>query len=348
MSLLDDLRIDPPDEGVRRAVQARLDAKTKPRRSLGRLEHLAATVASIQRREHPDVARRSIVVMAADHGVSARGVSAYPREVTSQMVANFASGGAAISVLARQAGAEVVIVDMGCLTPSPPPVLDRRIGPGTRDFTRGPAMTRDEAVRAVEAGIRISGELADRGIMLLGLGDMGIGNTTAASAMSSVFLRLPPREVTGRGTGVDEEGFRRKLEAIEEGIRKNEPDRDDALDVLSKVGGFEIAGLAGAMLGAASRRIPVVLDGMIVTAAAMAAGRLRPEVRDYFLPSHHSVEIAHARQLAAFGTRPLLELELRLGEGTGAALAMHLVEAAVRILGEMATFESAGVSDSGR
>lgn len=349
MSLLEDTcsRIVGPDEGIRVEVGKRLDAKTKPRRSLGRLEDLACAVAAIQGTEHPSVRRKAVVVMAADHGVAASGVSAFPQEVTGQMVLNFAAGGAAISVLARHGGADVVIVDMGCraATPAHHAVLDRRIGPGTRDFTRGPAMTHEEVVRAVEAGIGVATNLADRGVSLVGLGDMGIGNTTAASAMAAAFLGTPPEQVTGRGTGVDDAGYRRKIEAIRRALEVNRPDASDALDVLSKVGGFEIAGLAGMALGAAARRIPVLLDGLITTAAAFSATRLVPAARGCLLPSHGSVEIGHRRLLEALGTRPLLDLEMRLGEGTGAALAMHLVEASIRILDEMATFTSAGVSE---
>ncbi|HYF00221.1 MAG TPA: nicotinate-nucleotide--dimethylbenzimidazole phosphoribosyltransferase [Planctomycetota bacterium] len=339
------LEIPAPDEGARAAVARRLDAKTKPPRSLGRLEDLACAVAAIQGTDRPDVRKKAVVVMAADHGVAAAGVSAYPPEVTGQMVLNFAAGGAAICVLARQAGAEVVVVDMGCRAPvGHPGVLDRRIGPGTRDFTRGPAMSREEALRALEAGAAVAADLARRGVRLIGLGEMGIGNTTAASAMACAFLGAPAEAVTGRGTGVDDAGYARKLRAIERALEVNRPDPRDALDVLSKVGGFEIAGLAGVALGAAARRIPVLVDGLISTAAAFAAARLNPAPAACLLPSHGSVEIGHRKLLEALGTRPLLDLDLRLGEGTGAALAMTLVEAAVRILDEMATFESAGVS----
>ncbi len=349
MSLLERIKIAGPDERVRAEVARRLDAKTKPRRSLGRLEDLAAAVAAIQRNPQPTVRRKAIVVMAADHGVAAHGVSAYPSEVTRQMVQNFASGGAAICVLARHVGAEVVIADLGCRVAPPPhpAVLDRRIGPGTLDFTEGPAMSRDEAVRAIDVGIALAFELADRGTSLIGLGDMGIGNTTSASAMAAAFLGLAPEAVTGRGTGVDDDGYRRKLEAIVKALEVNRVDPSDALDVLAKLGGFEIAGLAGVALGAASRNIPILMDGLISTAAAFAAARLAPTARGTFLPSHGSVEVGHRHLLASLGTRPLFDLEMRLGEGTGAALAMHLVEASVRLLGEMATFSAAGVTDSG-
>jgi nicotinate-nucleotide--dimethylbenzimidazole phosphoribosyltransferase len=348
MSLIEQMKsaIAGPDEGIRSKVAKRLDAKTKPRRSLGRLEDLASAVAAIQGTEHPSARRKAIVVMAGDHGVAAQGVSAFPQEVTVQMLENFAVGGAAISVLARQAAAEVVIVDMGSATPwrGHPSVLDRRVGPGTRDFTKGPAMTEGEALRAIDVGITLATELADREVSLIGLGEMGIANTTPASALAAAFLGLAPEEVTGRGTGVDDTGYHRKLEAIRRALEVNRPDPADALGVLSKVGGFEIAGLVGVTLGAVSRRIPVVTDGLIATAAALAASRLVPAIRGCLLPSHSSVEIGHRRLLEALGLKPLLDLEMRLGEGTGAALAMNLVDASIRILEEMATFESARVS----
>jgi nicotinate-nucleotide--dimethylbenzimidazole phosphoribosyltransferase len=347
MRLLDDIlaKIAAPDERIRKEVQRRLDSKTKPPRSLGRLEDMACTLAAIQGTSSPKIRRKTIVVLAGDHGVAASGVSAYPQEVTVQMLLNFANGGAAICALARHAGAEVVIADLGSrVAPKHPKILDRRIAAGTKDFTREPAMTPDEARRAVEAGVDIALRLADEGSTLLGLGEMGIGNTTAASAMTAAFLGLQPEEVTGRGTGVDDAGLQRKVAAVRAGLERHRPVASDGLDVLSKVGGFEIAGLAGVVLGAASRRIPVVMDGFIATAAAMAAVRICPASAGYLLPSHSSVEIGHRRLLDALGVRPYFDLEMRLGEGTGAALAMSLLEASVRILEEMATFESAGVS----
>jgi len=238
-------------------------------------------------------------------------------------------------------------VDMGCriALKSHPAVLRRRIGPGTRDFTQGPAMSREDARKALEAGIAVASDLAAKGVRIIGLGDMGIGNTTSASAMTAAFLRTSPEEATGRGTGVDDAGYRRKIDAIRRGLEVNRPDPADGLDVLTKVGGFEIAGLAGVTLGAAALKIPVVLDGLIATAAALAAVRMASAVRGYLISSHGSVEIGHRLLLEALGTRAMLDLEMRLGEGTGAALALHLVEASIRILDEMATFASAGVSE---
>jgi len=351
MSLLADTlsRIAPVDPSVAARTQALLDDKTKPRRSLGRLEDLACRIAAARGESVPALPRKAVVVMAADHGVAAEGVSAYPQEVTFQMVLNFARGGAAINVLARQAGARVVVVDMGVKEPVPATdgVRASRIGPGTRNLLREPAMTREQATAAVEAGIRLATELADEGIGLIGIGEMGIGNTTSASALTAVFTGADPQEVTGRGTGVDDAALAHKVDVVRRALALHRPDRSDALDALAKVGGFEIAGLAGVVLGAAARRVPVVADGFISSTGALAAVRLAPAAAGYLVASHRSVEPGHRKVLEAIGVLPLLDLDLRLGEGTGAALAMTLVEASLRILHEMATFSSAGVSDSG-
>ncbi|MFH0810818.1 MAG: nicotinate-nucleotide--dimethylbenzimidazole phosphoribosyltransferase [Pseudomonadota bacterium] len=351
MKILDEAcsRITQVDPRFGEETQRLLDAKTKPRRSLGRLEELACQIAAIRGTTRPSLPRKAIVVMGADHGVAEEGVSAYPQEVTSQMLLNFARGGAAINVLARHAGAQVVVVDMGTKEALPPmaEIRSHRIGPGTRNFTRGPAMTREEAVSAVEAGILVAEELARDGIGLLGIGDMGIGNTTAASALASVFIGVPPEEVTGRGTGIDDAGLQRKIDAIRRGLEVNRPDRRDALGTLAQVGGFEIAGLAGVVLGGAACRIPVVVDGFIASAAALSAARIAWNATGYLIASHRSVEFGHRLVLQALGVTPLLDLDLRLGEGTGAALAMGLLDASLRILHEMATFDSAGVSDAG-
>jgi nicotinate-nucleotide--dimethylbenzimidazole phosphoribosyltransferase len=320
--------IVPPDEAVAREAQRLLDNKTKPRRSLGRLETLACRIAAVRGAHCPPPPTKAIVVMAADHGVADEGVSAYPAEVTAQMLLNFASGGTRTHV-------------------ETPGVLNRRIGPGTANFTAGPAMTRDQATRALEAGIEVAEVLAGDGIDLIGLGDMGIGNTTAASALTAAFLGLDPAEVTGRGTGIDDAGWARKVAAIRRALAANPPG-PDPLDTAARLGGFEILGLAGVVLGAAARRVPVVVDGFITAAAALVAARLAPAAAGYLIASHRSVEVGHRALQAALETPPLLDLDLRLGEGSGAALAMPLVEAALRILSEMATFASAGVSDSGR
>lgn len=340
------LEVDPQAAA---AAQLRLDDKTKPRRSLGRLEDVACQLAAI--RGAPDLKPlvKAIVVMGADHGVAEDGVSAYPQEVTAQMMANFARGGAAINVLARHAGAQVVVVDMGVKVPIPdlPGVREQRIGPGTRNFTRGAAMERSEAIAALEVGIRLVQELVADGVTLLGIGDMGIGNTCASSALTTVFTGVPAADVVGRGTGVDDEGLARKRDAVGRALALHRPDAADPLGVLAQLGGFEIAGLAGVVLGAAAARVPVVVDGFICGAAALCAIRLSPAAAGYLLASHRSVEPGHRAVLEALGARPLLDLELRLGEGTGAALAMGIVDAAVLVMNEMATFASAGVSDSG-
>ncbi len=365
----------PVDDGAARRMRQCLDGKTKPRGSLGVLEDLACRIASIYGTESLSLPRKAVVVMAADHGVAEEGVSAYPAEVTAQMVRNFAAGGAAINVLARQAEARVLVVDMGTkslvcvpstpalphkrggsnLTPSPlvgegwggGAVRDGRLGPGTANFTRGPAMSKETAVRGLEIGIDIAAELAADGIGLIGVGDMGIANTTSASALTAVLCGQVVERVTGRGTGIDDAGRQRKIRAIERALAVNRPDPADAVDTLAKLGGFEIAGLAGVLLGAAVRRIPVLLDGFITGAAALIAARLCPAVRGYLIASHRSVEPGHQAILRELELRPLLDLEMRLGEGTGAVLAMHLVEASLRIAREMATFTAAGVTDAG-
>jgi nicotinate-nucleotide--dimethylbenzimidazole phosphoribosyltransferase len=336
-----------PDEAAGREAQRRLDDKTKPRRSLGRLEDLACQIAAARGTPAPPLPTSAVVVMAADHGVAEEGVSAYPAEVTGQMLLNFARGGAAINVLCRQVGARLLVVDMGTRAPvEAPGVLDRRIGPGTRNFTVGPAMTREQAIAALEAGIAIAVGLAEDGVDLIGLGDMGIGNTTAASALTAAFTGLDPQEVTGRGTGVDDAGWARKVAAIRRALAVNP--LGDPLDIAASLGGFEILGLAGLVLGAAARRLPVMMDGFITAAAALVAVRLAPAAAGYLIASHRSVEVGHRALLVALQAKPLLDLELRLGEGSGAALALPLCEAAVRILHDMATFSAAGVSDSGR
>jgi nicotinate-nucleotide--dimethylbenzimidazole phosphoribosyltransferase len=350
MTLLEHTRdaVVPVDRGVAAQAQARLDRKTKPRGSLGRLEDLACRLAAAYGTADPPLPAKAVVVMAADHGVAEDGVSAYPQEVTAQMVKNFLAGGAAINVLARQQGARVVVADLGTKCPADlPQVRDCRLGPGTANFTRGPAMSRETAARALEVGIRLASELAAEGVGLLGVGDMGIGNTTAASALTAAFTGQLPERVTGRGTGIDDGRLRLKVGAVERALRVNRPDPADPLGVLAKVGGFEIAGLAGVLLGAAARRVPVVLDGFITGAAALAAVGLCPPARDYLIASHRSVEPGAEVVLRHLGLRPLLDLDMRLGEGTGAVLAMNLAEAALHVLKEMATFEAAGVTDAG-
>lgn len=338
-----------PDPRCVAQAQALLDAKTKPRGSLGRLEELACWLAAVRRTTALATPRAAVVVMAGDHGVTAEGVSAYPSEVTAQMLANFAAGGAAINVLARRAGAEVVVVDVGSRATTPlPGVLDRRVARGTANLRREPAMSRAQAVAAVEVGLAVVDELAARGIDGVALGDMGIGNTTAASCLTVAYTGTAPARATGRGCGLDPTAQAHKARVVAEACARHLADGADALTVLARLGGLEIAGLAGVVLGAAARGWPVVLDGFPTTAAAVAAARLAPNAALYCVAAHRSVEPGHEALLAALDARPLLDLALRLGEGTGAALALPLLAAAVAILREMATFEGAGVTDTGR
>jgi nicotinate-nucleotide--dimethylbenzimidazole phosphoribosyltransferase len=335
--------LDPEAMALARARQRRL---TKPPGSLGRLEELSIRIAGIQRRPRPEVARKAVFVMAADHGVAAQGVTAYPQAVTAQMVANFAAGGAAINVLARHIGARVVIVDMGVASDltACDGLISKKFACGTRDLSCGPAMPRDQAIGAVEAGIEVLESELARGLDLIAAGDMGIGNTTASAAIVAAFTGRAPASVAGRGTGVDDRGLARKIAVIEQALDCNKPDPADGLDVLSKVGGFEIGGLAGLIIAAAANRLPVVMDGVISGAAGLVAAGLAPQAKDYLIAGHLSTEPGHAAALAHLCLTPLLDLGLRLGEGTGAALAMAVVEAAVKALNEMATFEQAGVS----
>jgi nicotinate-nucleotide--dimethylbenzimidazole phosphoribosyltransferase len=339
--------IQPLDEAAMRLTRARQDALTKPPGSLGRLEELSIQLAGMKADPFPSVERKAVIVMAGDHGVASEGVSAYPSEVTAQMVQNFLHGGAAINVLARQAGARVTVVDVGVASEfgPVPGLVQRKVMHGTRSLAQGPAMTRQEAEQALQVGVDVLNEQAARGLDLVATGDMGIGNTTPSSAIAAVMTGLPVPQVVGRGTGIDDQSLQHKIQVIEQALAVNRPDAKDALDVLHKVGGLEIAGLAGVMIAAAARRIPIVVDGFISTAAAMIAVGLAPGVREYLISAHQSVEMGHRAMLRHLGITPLLDLNLRLGEGTGAALAFHLIEASTRILREMATFDEAGVSD---
>ena len=339
-------QIVPLDTQAMAQARARQDSLTKPQGSLGRLEELSIKLAGIQGKAMPSVERKGIIVMAGDHGVAAEGVSLYPQEVTGQMVLNFLNGGAGINVLARLAGARVVVVDMGVKADLPPDprLISRRIAPGTANIARGPAMTREQAVAAVEAGIEMVEAEVARGLDLVAGGDMGIANTTPSSAITAVLAGVPVARAVGRGTGVRGKQLAHKVAVVQRALEVNRPDPSDALNVLAKVGGFEIGGLAGVMLGAAAHRVPVVVDGFIASAAALVAAGLCPRVKDYFIAAHRSAEAGHRASLRHLGLRPVLDLDLRLGEGTGAALAMMVVEASVRVLREMATFASAGVS----
>jgi len=339
--------IAPPSRDGESAARRHLDSLTKPPGSLGRLEEIALRLAVLRGRA-PEVARPVIFTFAADHGVVAEGVSAYPQVVTAQMVENFARGGAAVNVLARQAGARVVVANFGVATPlgRSPQLVECPIGPGTANIAAGPAMTREHAIRAIETGARLADEAMDAGADLLATGEMGIGNTTAASAITAAITGVPAEQVTGRGTGVDEATLTRKVAAVRRALEVNRPDPRDGLDVLAKVGGFEIGGLTGVILAGAARRVPVALDGFIAGSAALLAVTLAPDSRHALFASHRSAEPGHAHALEHMGLEPYLDLGLRLGEGTGAALFIHLARAAALVWSEMATFKAAGVSES--
>lgn len=329
------------------AAQDRQNQLTKPTGALGILEDLSIRLAGMTGKVRPRFHKKGVVCMAADHGVALEGVSAYPVEVTGQMVMNILEGGAAVSVLARQAGAEVVMVDVGVTVdlPEHPALVNRKVARGSASMLKGPAMTREQAEKAIQVGIDIVNEKIDQGWDLVATGDMGIGNTTPSAAITAVITGLPVEQVTGRGTGVTDEGLKHKIEVIQAAIKLNNPNPADAMDVLCKVGGYEIAGLAGVILGAAARRVPVVVDGFISGAAALIAAGISPDAANYIIASHQSVEIGHRAVWTKLGLRPLVNLEMRLGEGTGAVICFHIVEAATRILDEMATFGEAGVSD---
>ena len=327
--------IAPVDEDARAAALRALDAKTKPRRSLGRLEELAARIAAIRGNARPGRLAAAIVVVAADHGVAVEGVSAYPQEVTRQMLANFESGGAAVCVLARVSGATLRVIDAGVGTP-------------TQNIAVGPAMRREEAVERIQEGITVADELAGDGAGLIALGEMGIGNSTSAAALCAALLDVEPESMCGRGTGVDDAGLARKLAAVERALAVNHMSSDDAVGALAALGGFELAVLCGVALGAAANHQVVVLDGFIASAAALVAARLAPQAPDAMIAAHLSPEPGHRLVLEALGLEPLLDLGLRLGEGSGAALAVPLIDASLALLDEMATFETAGVTDAGR
>ena len=340
-------KIEKIDFSLAEKTQRRLDSLTKPQGSLGRLEALAKRIVEITRYENPPMKNKVIFTMAADHGVVEEGVSAFPQEVTLQMVYNFTAGGAGINVLARYVGARVVVIDMGTasdLNPHPELII-KKVNYGTKNMAKGPAMTKEEAIKSIEYGIEVFEEELPNGIDIVGTGDMGIGNTTPSSAIAACFTKRPPEELTGRGTGIGDQALLNKIAVIKRALKLNSPDPDDAIDVLTKVGGFEIGGLAGVILASASRRIPIVIDGFISGAAALIAYHLEPKIKDYLIAAHCSVEIGHKIVLDFLGLKPILDLNLRLGEGTGSALAMNIIEAGIKILTQMATFQSASVSE---
>jgi nicotinate-nucleotide--dimethylbenzimidazole phosphoribosyltransferase len=342
-----------PGAAAAAAAAAALDAKTKPLGSLGRLEDVACRIAAVRGAVPDHALAPAIVVAAADHGVARAGVSAYPPEVTAQMLANFSSGGAAVAVLAREAAARLVVVDAGvCRSDAAgiEAIVDATVDGlrGTDDLSLGPAMSRSTAVASIERGIALATRLADDGIELIAVGEMGIANTTAASAMTAALTDAAAEDVTGPGTGVDANGLARKTETVRRALdlhRLGPGHRADAIDVLAHVGGLEIAYLVGVILGAAARRVPVVIDGFITSVAALVAARLAPRAADSMIAATRSPEPGHDIVLEALGLRPILDLGLRLGEGSGAALALPIVRAAVAILTDMSTFASAGVSE---
>jgi nicotinate-nucleotide--dimethylbenzimidazole phosphoribosyltransferase len=349
MDLLDATlaKIQPVDTELMDRAQKKLDNKTKPLGSLGRLEEFARRFAAISGDLAPDVRKKVIFTFAGDHGVVEEGVSACPPEVTPQMVLNFIGGGAGVNVLARHSGCEVLVVDVGVNYEfgDVPGLIQKKVARGTRNFTKGPAMSREETLAAIGVGIELATMAKAEHVAMIGTGEMGIGNTTPSSAIIAAISGLPVRDVTSRGTGISDSALEKKIGVIERGLAVNRPDPGDPLDVLAKVGGLEIAGIAGLVLGCAANRIPVVVDGFISTAGALIASELHPSVKEYIFAAHCSVEIGHSVMLNRIGVEPILDLGLRLGEGTGAALAMGIIEGAVRVLTEMATFAEAGVAE---
>ena len=341
-------KIKPVNFKLMEEAQEKLDNLTKPQGSLGKLEDFARRIVGISGTLSPAIKRKVIFVMAGDHGVAEEGVSAYPQEVTFQMVYNFIQGGAAINVLARHIGAKIVVVDMGVAKdfPSGKGIVVKKISYGTKNIAKGPAMSKVEAERAIMAGIEVfEDELSKKGIDIIGLGEMGIANTTSSSAIVACLTKSKVEDVTGRGTGIDESQLKNKIRVIKQAIEVNRPDPEDALNVLSKIGGFEIGGLVGCILAAASHRVPIVIDGFISCVSALIAIKLAPLAKDYIFTSHNSVEKGHKIALKYIEKVPMFDLGMRLGEGTGAALGISFVDAGVKILTQMATFADAGVDN---
>lgn len=336
------------DAGVMEKARRHQKNLVKPAGSLGMLEEVAVRIAGITGAIKPVLEKKTVIVCAGDHGVAARKVSAADQEVTGQMVRGFLDGGAAINVLAGHVGAEVICVDLGMIRPIDDPRLRvHRLGPGTADIAAGPAMSRAQARAAVETGIAIAAGEIEKGVKLLATGDMGIGNTTPSTAILAAFTGFPVALITGQGTGIGPEAMQRKTQIVEQALRVNKPDPRDGLAVLAGVGGFEIGAIAGVILGAAALRTPVVIDGLISGAGAMIARALAPAALDFVLASHLSEEPGHRVMLNWLGVRPMLQMNMRLGEGTGAALSLPLIDAALKIAREMATYDQAGVSDRG-
>ncbi len=340
-------KIQPIDLAIVQKTQKRLDNLTKPLGSLGRLEELAKQISGITGEDSPTLKNKVIFTLAGDHGVTEEKVSPFPQEVTAQMVYNFLNGGAGINVLAKHVGARVVVADLGvaCDLKPHPDLIIKKVNYGTKNMAKGPAMTHNEAIKAIEAGIEIFEENHKKGLNIAGTGDMGIGNTTPSSAITACLTKTLIEDITGRGAGLDDQGLQNKIRVIKKALEINKPNPEDTLDVLAKVGGFEIGGLMGIILAAAANKTPVVIDGFISGAAALLAYHLEPKTKEYMIASHCSVEKGHKIILDHIGLRSLFNLDLRLGEGTGAALGISLADASIKILTEMATFESAQVSN---
>lgn len=341
--------IKPLDEKAMAEARARQDQLTKPAGSLGRLEEVSIKIAGIQGRARPQINHKAMITMAGDHGVVDEKVGNWSREVTAQMVENFLRGGAGINVLSKHVGARIVFVDMGIASDLKPDkhLIIKKVGYGTKNMCLGPAMTEVQAVKSLEAGIEVIDTEVKKGLDIAGTGDMGIGNTTASSAIFAALSGKTAAEVTGRGTGISDEQLNHKIDVIKRALDVNKPDPRKPLDVLAKVGGFEIGGLAGVILGAAAKHIPVVIDGFISGAAALVATALSPRCKDYIIAAHVSAESGHKTMLEYMGLKPLMSLDMRLGEGTGAALGIFIAEAGVRTLNEMATFAEAAVDEGG-
>ncbi len=339
-------RIQPVSKEHLEAGWKRLDDLTKPKRSLGLLEELAARYCAIRRCVSPGITGKAVFVFAGDHGVVNEGVSAYPQEVTALMVKTFLAGGAGINVLARCAGAEVRVVDIGMANPLPeaPGLIQRSVRRGTGNILREPAMSREEADKAIDVGVEMALSANEKGISIIATGDMGIGNTTPSSALLAALLPAEARDVTCRGTGLDDAGLTHKIRVIESALERASGDLYDPVSALAAVGGLEIAGICGLCLGGAFHQMAVLVDGFISSAGALAAMRINPAVRDYLIFSHHSVERGHRIFFEREDLRPVLDLDMRLGEGTGAALAMQILESGVRVLNEMSTFADAGIT----
>lgn len=343
--------IEPRDPKWEAKSVAHVNELAIPPWALGRILDLGVKLSGIQRTIHPDVSKKMVLTMAADHGVADEGVSAFPQSVTIEMAKNILLGGAGVNVLSKASGATVRLVDMGIKVDLPELVaqgmVDCKIAHGSEDMRKGPAMTREQATAALEAGIAVADQAINQdGVKLLGTGELGIGNTTPSSAILAVIGDYPVTAVTGRGTGVDNEGLRNKIQVIKDAIRINRPDPNDGLDVLSKVGGYDIAGIAGTILGAAYNKTPIMVDGFISTAGALIAKTLCPDSVDYMIAAHQSEEPGHQLMWKTLGMKPLLNLNFRLGEGTGGAVAMHLAESSCRCLSDMLTFEEASVSNA--